>query len=80
MDYESQIQKSKSDIERLKGVLKSIHEHQDFLNQQFLAYKEYLSNVRTQQVKVTKKGPFKFSHTKLMQDGVIIESEVPEER
>jgi len=29
---------------------------------------------------IKNKGPFKFSHVKLQQDGVIIESEVPEER
>jgi len=70
--------------------LKNISEHNEFLKQQYDAYKEYLSNVRLNcttnpgsgkdKNKLTKKGPFKFSHTKLTQDGIIIESEVPEER
>jgi len=72
--------------------LKNINEHNEFLKQQYEAYKEYLNNVREKSYssnenknkkgasKSTKKGPFRFSHTKLTQDGVIIESEVPEER
>jgi len=88
VNYESQIQKTNSDLERLKLVLKNIHDHNEFLKQQYDAYKEYLDNVRIRcgpnpgekKNKQTKKGPFKFSHIKLQQDGVIIESEVPEER
>jgi len=89
LDYESQIQKTNSDLIRLKAVLKSIHDQNEFLKQQYEAYKEYLANVRqncsstpkqAKASKSVKKGPFKFSHVKLQQDGVIIESEVPEER
>jgi len=94
LDYESQIQKTNTDLVLLKGVLKSIHEQNEFLKQQYEAYKEYLANVRQncsstpntkskqskQSKQSSKKGPFKFSHVKLQQDGVIIESEVPEER
>ena len=88
MNYEAQIQKTSTDLERLKAVLKNIHEHNEFLKQQFDAYKQYLTNVREKSVtapskdknKAKPKGPFKFSHVKLTQDGIIIESEVPEER
>lgn len=82
-------------MERLKTVLSNIHEHNEFLKQQYDAYKEYLANVRSKSTTapkaknakktadpagVVKKGPFKFSHSKLQQDGIIVESEVPEER
>jgi len=85
VNYEAQIQKTNFDLERLKTVLKNIHDHNEFLKQQFEAYKQYLANVREKSVTNPKKekhnkGPFKFSHVKLQQDGVIIESEVPEER
>jgi len=89
VNYEGQIQRTNSDLTRLKSVLKSIHSHNEFLKQQYEAYKEYLANVRQNcssnekekgKGKTKKTGPFKFSHTKLEQDGVIIESEVPEER
>eukprot|EP01114_Cavostelium_apophysatum_P006458 TRINITY_DN1777_c0_g3_i1.p1 TRINITY_DN1777_c0_g3~~TRINITY_DN1777_c0_g3_i1.p1 ORF type:complete len:766 (+),score=273.66 TRINITY_DN1777_c0_g3_i1:272-2569(+) len=87
VNYEFQIQKTSTDVDRLKNVLKNIHEHNEFLKQQYDAYKEYLNNVRqncsstpNKPSKAAKKGPFKFNHVKLQQDGVIIESEVPEER
>jgi len=94
VNYEAQIQKTNSDIERLRTVLNNIHEHNEFLKQQYEAYQEYLESVRRNSFtnikkdgkstkaakKVQKRGPFKFSHVKLQQDGVIIESEVPEER
>jgi Ras GTPase-activating-like protein IQGAP2/3 len=93
VNYEAQIKKTSGDLDRLKQVLKNIHEHNEFLKQQFEAYKQYLENVRqncttapkkdSSKAKSSKKiakGPFKFSHVKLQQDGVIIESEVPEER
>eukprot|EP01118_Nematostelium_gracile_P001607 TRINITY_DN11670_c0_g1_i1.p1 TRINITY_DN11670_c0_g1~~TRINITY_DN11670_c0_g1_i1.p1 ORF type:complete len:753 (-),score=217.16 TRINITY_DN11670_c0_g1_i1:66-2324(-) len=90
VNYEAQIQKTAGDLDRLKSVLKSIHGHNEFLKQQYEAYKEYLNNVRQncssnasekeKKGKAKKTGPFKFSHTKLQQDGIIIESEVPEER
>lgn len=89
VNYEAQIHKTAMDLERLKAVLKNIHKHNEFLQQQYEAYKEYLANVMQncgsnpkddKSKKQQKKGPFKFSHVKLQQDGVIIESEVPEER
>jgi len=88
-NYEAQIQKTTADLERLKAVLKNIHENNNFLKQQYDAYQKYLENVRqncsttpgkVKNTKQSKKGPFKFSHVKLQQDGVIIESEVPDER
>jgi len=90
INYEVQIQKTTADLDRLKSVLKNIHQHHEFLKQQYDAYQKYLENFRqnctsgpgkTGKAKVPKsKGPFKFSHVKLQQDGIIIESEVPEER
>jgi Ras GTPase-activating-like protein IQGAP2/3 len=93
VDYDAQITRTNADLEKLKAVLSSIQEHNEFLKQQYVAYKEYLNNVRencssantkTSGKKVkesnAKKGPFKFSHTQLQKDGIIIESEVPEER
>lgn len=94
-NYEAQIQRTGTDLERLKTVLSNIHEHNEYLKQQYEAYKEYLTNVRSKSSTTTTKntkskkvdsltpvrrGPFKFSHVKLQQDGIIIESEVPEER
>lgn len=93
--YEEQISRSAADYERLRSVLNNIREHNKFLQQQFEAYKEYLENVRanctskkgntkpqkrTKAEKRNRKGPFKFSHVTLEKDGIIIESEVPQER
>lgn len=89
VNYEGQIQRTGVDLDRLKAVLKSIHSHNEFLKAQYEAYKEYLANVRQNcssnekaqgKGKAKRTGPFKYSHVKLQQDGVIIESEVPEER
>lgn len=87
INYEAQIEKTAQDVEKLKPVLKSIHSHNEFLRQQYEAYKEYLNNVRQKcsttdekKNKKTKSGPVKYSHKQLEQDGVIIESEVPEEK
>mmetsp|Transcript_17716 Transcript_17716/g.53103 ORF Transcript_17716/g.53103 Transcript_17716/m.53103 type:complete len:779 (+) Transcript_17716:136-2472(+) len=46
INYEEQLDKTEGDIVRLKEVLRSIHEHNHFLQQQMEAYKEYLDNVR----------------------------------
>jgi len=90
INYEGQIKKTNLEIVKLKEVLNNIQEHNKFLEQQYEAYKVYLSNVREQVTNknnekaknstVKTKGPFKFSHTKLMQDKIIMESEVPDER
>lgn len=73
---------------------KNIEDHHNFLTLQFETYKQYLANVRENTTGPVKGGKadkksskdqkkshvVKFSHVKLQQDGVIIESEVPEER
>jgi Ras GTPase-activating-like protein IQGAP2/3 len=46
INYEQQLEKTEGDIVRLKEVLRSIHEHNHFVQQQLEAYKEYLNNVR----------------------------------
>ncbi|PRP82379.1 Ras GTPase-activating protein [Planoprotostelium fungivorum] len=93
VNYEAQIRKTTEDIIKLKNVRKTIDDHHKFLTQQYDTYKQYLNNVRentTGPSKSTKSASsksdkkktavVKFSHVKLQQDGVIIESEVPEER
>lgn len=35
-----------ADLRMLRGVYRDVMEHQDFLQQQFVAYKQYLANVR----------------------------------
>jgi len=96
-NYEDQIRKTAADSERLKSVLKSIITHNEFLKEQYNAYKVYLVNVRDKipsnpstatasKTKDKKKasgpkgGPKTYSHNKLQEMRVIIESEVPEER
>mmetsp|Transcript_371 Transcript_371/g.457 ORF Transcript_371/g.457 Transcript_371/m.457 type:complete len:780 (+) Transcript_371:7-2346(+) len=102
LNYEQQITKTKSDVGTLTSVLNNINEHNQFLQQQLEAYKEYLGNVRQNcsskkagsskskkektksksksKSKKGKIGPFKFSHSALEKDGIIIESEVPNDR
>jgi len=90
VNYEAQIKRTATDLERLRLVLRNIHSHNEFLQQQYEAYKEYLANVRQScsskpkskdsGSSIKKKGPYKVNHFKLQQDGIIIESEVPEER
>lgn len=96
LNFETQIAKSEQDLARLQNVLQNIHEHNKFLGGQYDAYKEYLENVRQTcttstkkkgkdkeeqaEKKQQKKGPFKYSHSQLEKDLIIIESEVPEER
>uniref|UniRef100_A0A7S4PCN8 Ras-GAP domain-containing protein n=1 Tax=Paramoeba aestuarina TaxID=180227 RepID=A0A7S4PCN8_9EUKA len=45
-NFEEQLDRVESDMQRLKAVLSNIHEHNHFLQQQLKAYKEYLENVR----------------------------------
>lgn len=93
VNYETQIRKTTEDTQRLRAVQKTIDDHHNFLTGQYETYKQYLANVRENTTgpvkggkdkkgsKETKKmSVVKFSHIKLQQDGVIIESEVPEER
>jgi 16S rRNA G966 N2-methylase RsmD len=45
-NFEKQLNQVESDLQRLSVVLKNLHEHNHFLQQQLKAYKEYLENVR----------------------------------
>jgi len=94
VNYETQIRKTTEDTQRLRAVQKTIDDQHQFLTQQYETYKQYLANVRENTTGPVKGGKndkksadkqkklsvVKFSHIKLQQDGVIIESEVPEER
>jgi Ras GTPase-activating-like protein IQGAP2/3 len=112
MNYETYIQKSSTDLDRLKQVRQAIQEHNGFLQQQLSTYEVYLVNVKQQSLPHTnsnatpsssssgdkkdkkdskadkkddkknakKKGSFKFSHVQLEKDGIIISSDVPDER
>jgi len=106
LNYETYIQKSSTDLDRLKQVRQAIQEHNGFLQQQLSTYEVYLVNVKQQSLPHTpsgpatsgdkkskdkndkkddkknakKKGSFKFSHIQLEKDGIIISSDVPDER
>ena len=45
-NFGKQLNQVESDLQRLSAVLKNLHEHNHFLQQQLKAYKEYLENVR----------------------------------
>mmetsp|Transcript_6380 Transcript_6380/g.18071 ORF Transcript_6380/g.18071 Transcript_6380/m.18071 type:complete len:759 (+) Transcript_6380:76-2352(+) len=45
-NFDQQLNRVESDLQRLNSVLHNIHEHNHFLQQQLKAYKEYLENVR----------------------------------
>ncbi|TPX51708.1 hypothetical protein SeLEV6574_g00113 [Synchytrium endobioticum] len=71
----------------LEVVYKTICDHNNFLRSQLESYKAYLQNVRIQSGLVGNKnakgqvqGPYKFSHAQLEKDGMIVESNVPENR
>jgi len=136
MNYETYIQKTATDLDRLKQVRQAIQEHNGFLQQQLSTYEVYLINVKKQSLPNTNSGPvdfanlhithsnnehsnnntnnsnnskkskekadksadkkvrgissrdwnpkkkqaFKFSHIQLERDGIIISSDVPDER
>mmetsp|Transcript_40504 Transcript_40504/g.101927 ORF Transcript_40504/g.101927 Transcript_40504/m.101927 type:complete len:781 (-) Transcript_40504:174-2516(-) len=94
VNYEDQIKKAASDYSRLSQVVTNVVDHHEFLKGQFEAYKEYLGNVRQncasgrnekekkkeKAIKKKAQKAVKYSHTQLEKDGVIMESEVPEER
>lgn len=79
---ESVIKESSS----LDIVYKTIQDHNDYLRGQLESYKAYLQNVRVQSASQSKSknskmvGPFKFTHAALEKDGIIVESNVPENR
>ncbi|RKP25982.1 Rho GTPase activation protein [Syncephalis pseudoplumigaleata] len=77
------------EIASLESVYKTICDHNTYLRSQLDSYKAYLQNVRLQSsgLDLKKKsksarvtGPVKFTHMQLEKDGVIIESNVPENR
>ena len=73
---------------KLDDVYKTIRDHNAYLLSQLDTYKSYLHNVRSQsegvrrgkEVKVRELGPYKFTHAQLEKDGVIVRSNVPENR
>ncbi|KAF2068794.1 hypothetical protein CYY_009886 [Polysphondylium violaceum] len=107
LNYESYINKTNIDLDKLRQVLAAIHQHNQFLQQQLDYYEKYLKNVRDncgtdsgsssssgkkskkekdkhkekeKADKSLKKGPFKFSYSSMEKDGIITQSEVPEDR
>jgi len=73
---------------KLDDVYKTIRDHNAYLLSQLDTYKNYLHNVRSQSegtkrgkdVKVKELGPYKFTHAQLEKDGIILRSNVPENR
>jgi Ras GTPase-activating-like protein IQGAP2/3 len=75
--------KIKTELESLQKVQKTIMEHNAYLRSQLDSYKSYLQNVRVQtgnSKPLNKMAPVKFSYQKLIQEGLIVESNVPEAR
>jgi len=80
------------EIKSLEVVFKTICDHNNYLRSQLESYKAYLQNVRTQSgtqvVKGKEKknkqghvfGPIKYTHAQLEKEGIIVESNVPENR
>ena len=80
-------EKCNKETASLEVVYKTICDHNNFLRSQLESYKAYLQNVRIQSGLVGNKstkgqvqGPYKFSHAQLEKDGMIVESNVPENR
>lgn len=75
------------EIQSLEMVYKTIIDHNNYLRSQLESYKAYLQNVRVQSGLAQKKkhrkdihGPSKFTHVQLEKEGIILESNVPENR
>ncbi|KAJ3277475.1 glyceraldehyde-3-phosphate dehydrogenase 1 [Borealophlyctis nickersoniae] len=75
------------EIQSLDIVYKTIIDHNNYLRSQLESYKAYLQNVRIQSGLAPNKpsksqvaGPVKFTHQQLEKDGIIVESNVPENR
>jgi Ras GTPase-activating-like protein IQGAP2/3 len=78
-------EKIQKELSSLSIVYKTIQDHNDYLRAQLETYKAYLQNVRIQAVPGQQKsskptGPLKFGYQKLENEGVICESNVPENR
>jgi len=90
MNLEKLREKVQNELESLEGVYQIIKDHNDYLKGQLETYRAYLQNVRMQSSGLQANrssaaspqmlGPFKFTHAQLEKDGVIVESEVPENR
>lgn len=72
---------------KLEEVYRTIREHNSYLVTQLETYKSYLHNVRGQSEGTTKRlqnakvlGPYKYTHAQLVKEGVIINSNIPENR
>ncbi|KAI8854038.1 Rho GTPase activation protein [Chytridium lagenaria] len=79
--------KVNKEIMSLEVVFKTIIDHNNYQRSQLESYKAYLQNVRVQSGLATSKGskgqiqgPFKFTHSQMERDGIIVESNVPENR
>lgn len=90
MDLEKLREKVNTELESLESVFATIRDHNNYLRSQLESYRAYLQNVRMQSGSANNRsnnkkgpqymGPFKFTHSQLEKDGVIIESDVPENR
>jgi len=76
-----------SETLKLEQVYKTIRDHNGFLVNQLETYKSYLHNVRGQSEGTRRKqqkqqvlGPYKFTHQQLEKEGVIQQSNVPDNR
>lgn len=73
---------------KLDQVLRTIKDHNAYLLSQLETYRLYLQNVRTQAEPTKRKpqkrqqilGPYKFSHQQLEKEGVILKSNIPDNR
>lgn len=72
---------------KLEEVFRTIRDHNSYLVGQLETYKSYLHNVRSQSEGKTRKqqkhqvlGPYKFTHQQLEKEGVILKSNVPDNR
>ncbi|KAI8808428.1 ras GTPase-activating protein [Cladochytrium replicatum] len=79
--------KINTEIKSLEVVYKTILDHNNYQRSQLESYKAYLQNVRIMSGKASSKnnvqqvqGPYKFTHSQLEKDGIIVESNVPENR
>ncbi|TPX62320.1 hypothetical protein PhCBS80983_g00554 [Powellomyces hirtus] len=80
-------EKVDQEIGSLQLVFKTIIDHNNYLRSQLESYKAYLQNVRIQSGLANPKsnkgqvqGPYKFTHSQLEKEGIIVESNVPANR
>jgi len=80
------------EIKSLELVFRTICTHNDYLRSQLDTYKTYIENIRSKSGPQTTKGkekkkkqgqqfgPIKYTHSQLEKEGIIVESNVPENR